>query len=48
MYTLSEWALINNNNNNIKQLNINWIIEVNPEKVLNELAKRKRKTDRVL
>jgi hypothetical protein len=43
---LPDWALINNNNK--KQLNINGTIEVNPEEVLDELAKRKRKIDVVL
>jgi hypothetical protein len=32
----------------MKQLNINWIIKVNPEEVLDEFAKRKRKIDIVL
>jgi hypothetical protein len=32
----------------MKELNINRTIEINPEEVLDELAKRKRKVDIVL
>jgi hypothetical protein len=49
VYFLPEWALKNNdNNNNMKQLNINRTIEVNIKEVLDELAKIKRKIHIVL
>jgi len=41
-------TMAENRLNGLAQLNIHRTIEINPEIVLNELAKRKRKSDLVL